>query len=854
MHLLFSRLFLLCAVVGRAAADNGTVAAAKRDSYIIQFQDELAADKVRTLEGVQIVHHYNSSVFSGMAVSTSSSVGPEQLAQVAGVKAVTPNRLHRPRNPSARGHMNPLEGGIAVNGTSDILHEKTGLLRVIEELQLDGSGIKIGLVDSGLDYNHPDLGQCYKTDGCKWQYGGDFTTGTDDPMDCWGQGTHSAGVLAATGDQVRGVAPQATFGMYKVFACEQEAETAVILRALEAAAQDKMDIISLAVGGGSFPDDPVAQAAANLVAQGIVVVAPAGENGQSGLFTVDGPSLGAGVISVGAVNNWQVKSPQLIFTSEAGSFAAYKGASGYAEGTAAAPFIFEDPVDLFRPADNAEGCSAWGAEAGIQGKIVLLDYGNCTNAQRVAQAQEAGAVGVIIADNEEGPWLFQALVDETVVIPVATVQMMDGEAVTDMAAQSPVQVTAPAQSWGNFDIHNGGQMTASSPYGPTAELGMGPTISAPGGYIWSTYPVVSGSYATRSTTYSAAPYVAGAAALLKQARPDLTAEQVRSILVTTAMPLQDDTTGGLVSPYRAGGGLVNIYQALQARVMVDPPLVAINDTAYEPVPRNISQEAIRTIKVTNQDPDKSVHIWMYHSVAQSITMFQPDGTLMEAVYQGQELPTWPADHTPVDNTTQPLISTLTLEQDTAPGQTAEFSVIFTPPQAGDQTENWCYGGYVDFRLQWEGETTQSRYVVPYSGFSGNFSSLPVLSPQTPPTWQQPVPEAGVSVANPAALAYTMAMPSRQVLASLVDVTGQTVGYLPGSFNHHQPRTPIYLETPPVIMVDGQVYPDLAAPDQVAVAPGKYHIHLAALRPLGQMGTEADYDTWDSEEFIVAASP
>lgn len=95
----------------------------------------------------------------------------------------------------------------------------------------NGAGIRIGIVDTGVDYMHPALGGCFGKD-CLISYGydlvGDDWTGLNNPVpdddpydDCIGHGTHVSGIIAAQPNPMNftGVAPGAKLGMYKVFSC-----------------------------------------------------------------------------------------------------------------------------------------------------------------------------------------------------------------------------------------------------------------------------------------------------------------------------------------------------------------------------------------------------------------------------------------------------------------------------------------------------------------------------------------------------------------------------------------------------------------------------------------------------------
>src|SRR5581483_8568768 len=67
-----------------------------------------------------------------------------------------------------------------------------------------GTGVVVAVVDTGVDYTHPDIDANMWSDG-SGHYGYDFTTNTPDPMDHYGHGTHVAGTIAAIGNNNLGV-------------------------------------------------------------------------------------------------------------------------------------------------------------------------------------------------------------------------------------------------------------------------------------------------------------------------------------------------------------------------------------------------------------------------------------------------------------------------------------------------------------------------------------------------------------------------------------------------------------------------------------------------------------------------
>ncbi|KAJ1845022.1 hypothetical protein LPJ70_002689, partial [Coemansia sp. RSA 2708] len=831
----------------------------RRSSYLVEFHDD-AHDghyhAVRSHGGVTVDHHYDG-VFRGMAVSTSASVNPEHLAGYGGVKHVWPNRIHRLSTRASK-----------FNTTSQVLHEKTGLIQTVNELGLDGSGVKIGVIDSGVDYMHPDLGGCWKTEGCPWQYGvdlvGDHSTANPNPtpMDCIGHGTHVSGIIMASGTQVRGVAPKATMGMYRVFPCSDSegganSDDSVIIKAMELALKDGMDVVSMSLGTtGEWAESRSAVAAANLVAKGVIVVAASGNDGESGLLTSNSPAIGKGVISVGSVNNWSYKAPYIEVNSpSAGTLRVLKVYNP----TDLNNFVFEAPIPLVVSNDVAgsnEGCNPPSTD--ISGKIALVKRGTCTFGIKAAIAQEAGAEGLLVYDFKAGAPETPSFGNNT--IPATMISLTDGNMLAALAAKETLTLTSTNDKFATFEMEDGGRVTGFSSYGPTPELDLGVDISAPGGSIWSTYLRNNGSYASMSGTSMAAPYVAGAVALIKQANPGLLPDQVRNILSATAKPVADPQTGLKYTPFQSGSGLINIYDAAKSRATIDPPTLALNDTVFGPFTGVIHRLAgdnvrwaSRTLKIKNTDTTRGMWVSMNHTAADSVTMFNRNGTLVDAAYgtSDETIPTWPANTKPVAGNTLPKVTSLDSNQYIGPGLTGLVTVFITAPSGLDEADRWFYGGFLNFTMRWDGESTQSSYVVPYGGYNGDYSKINVLAPASTglPAF---VDDDGNVVSDVSAalaakkkthLAYFMNMPSRLVTVNLVDAAGRFAGYLPHGYNANAVRTlPAYYSYTTAAL-NGTAYMDKDLAKEATVALGKYHVRLSALRLFGNPKKSSDFEVW-----------
>ena len=191
------------------------------------------------------------------------------------------------------------------------------------ELGLTGKGVKVAVMDTGTDYNHPDLGGCFGA-GCRvatgWDFVGDSYNADPsstafqpvpnpdaNPDDCNGHGTHVSGIVGANGE-VTGVAPEVTFGAYRVFGCGGSTTDEIMIAAMERALDDDMDVLNMSIGDAfnTWHQSPTGQASTNLVKKGMVVVASIGNSGANGVYSGGVPGMGTKVIGVASFDNSHV--------------------------------------------------------------------------------------------------------------------------------------------------------------------------------------------------------------------------------------------------------------------------------------------------------------------------------------------------------------------------------------------------------------------------------------------------------------------------------------------------------------------------------------------------------------------
>lgn len=202
------------------------------------------------------------------------------------------------------------------------LNESVGLIgadSVWSHYGVMGDSIVVGVLDTGIDYTHPALGNGFGP-GFKVIGGYDVANQDEDPMDGVGHGTHVAGIVAADGDSIRGVAPRALLMAFKVLTDEGWGWEDWILEGIERAVDpdgdpntdDAVDIINLSLGGRGDPDDPLSTAVDGAVELGVVCVISAGNN--FNYNSIGSPGTARAAITVGATD----KSDQIAYFSSRG--------------------------------------------------------------------------------------------------------------------------------------------------------------------------------------------------------------------------------------------------------------------------------------------------------------------------------------------------------------------------------------------------------------------------------------------------------------------------------------------------------------------------------------------------------
>lgn len=173
-------------------------------------------------------------------------------------------------------------------------------------INLTGKDNTICIIDSGVNYTHPDLGGCLG-DGCKIWGGWDYVNGDSDPMDDNGHGTHVSGIASANGT-INGVAPESRIIMIKACdssgICADDAIMSGIDWCVNNATKFNISVISMSLGSGLNTgycnSDPLATKINSAVSAGISVVIASGNN--NNVSAIAAPACVESATPVGAVN------------------------------------------------------------------------------------------------------------------------------------------------------------------------------------------------------------------------------------------------------------------------------------------------------------------------------------------------------------------------------------------------------------------------------------------------------------------------------------------------------------------------------------------------------------------------
>ncbi|KID82567.1 subtilisin-like serine protease PR1C [Metarhizium guizhouense ARSEF 977] len=799
--------FLALGVIGASpawAAENGIESTKLADdALILECESSQACESVATAveaSGGALRHIYNSDVFHGVSFQLPESTTVDDrkalVAQFKGIKASWPveditlvpegtakdqpeDKLQVPKgNEEKRAPLGRRADDDGVETPWN--HLMTHMDKLHEEGYL-GSGIKIAVIDTGVDYNHPALGGCFGP-GCRVVTGENFSNqgNRSDPIDCThgGHGTIVAGILAGynKADGFVGAAPNATIMAYRVLNCNAEGREDDMIAGWLKAKKDGAQIIVSSSGfqGENWAQRPLAVVAARIVASGVPCVVGLGNHKEQGLFYAMNPSTGRGVTSVNSFGR------SLVALEHRGEYSvgngsetvdfAFEPGRGRRDwdgewrpvhdvdadfgdkpdddltGAEEVPDYLDEDTVLGDNCKLSPGNSSTGFAQDLVGHIALIrqtpETNGCHFYDRVRNAVARGAAHILAWQDAPNNIMIRDS-DAHGVKAIGITQTNDGRAMARaLASGQPLT----ARRAGRVRI-NTGVIAPMSAYGPTWDMDIKPTIGAPGHKV----PVTrkGGGYSSNSGTSFAGPLVAGVFALVAEARGTFDPALLNSLITSTGAP--QSSHGRLITVAQQGGGLLRAWEAAHATTLVEPSTLPFNDTDHRP-------DSIG-LRITNTAKTE-VTYRLSHLAATTLYTLESDSirpsedpageldklAIMDELDKVDEAVDAAAD-------VKISQSSLTL----GPGQSATVDVSATDPSGLAPERLPLWSGWVSIQ-----GSDGTNLTVPYLGLGGSLRSAAVLDPASklstlagsefllpnPPEGQTPGPSQGI--AEPAA--------------------------------------------------------------------------------------------------------
>ncbi|KAL0930195.1 subtilisin-like protease [Colletotrichum truncatum] len=742
------------------------------------------------------------------------------------------------------------------------------------KLGFDGKDVIVAVVDSGIDYTHPDLGGGFGK-GFKVESGWDFVGDNyavespndlypdDDPKDCQGHGTHVAGIIASSNKDLPGVAPNARLRAYKVFGCGDGTTEDVIAQAFIQAYEDGADIITASLGSDrGFAENVVAQVITKITAKGTFVSAAAGNSGARGPYFTSSLANGFGGLTVGSVQHTQQAAYEVVAKSSGG-----ESRTMYYINSDGTQWNRNGTFKAYIPPVNRDFDICFGdlpvPDGGIpDDDILVLPRGKEFSCQDTWQLMDSNLIGIT-------KWVFfynypnisyqqpdRSKYRDDQPIGFATINYEDGIWIEEQEEGGhSVEFEFVYEPTNAIGIENSAAaINDFSSWGATLDGRMKPEISAPGGRILSTWPVSLGNWAVLSGTSMATPYIAGVAALYfnsiggRSALSGNAAEIAHRRLVASGSPIRYQNGSEVLAPVaKQGAGLVDALKVVALKTVISPANINLNDTSYF--------SGKHTITIENHS-DEEVTYFVAH---------QP-GSTTRSRERGDA---WVASE-PLLKTDQGLaIVELSAKEVKIPAKgSATVDATFTEPSDIDAAVLAMYGGYINV-VGSNGEAVR----VTYMGIKGSLFSADVWEIERGvPVWFGPG-GYGDTIEDGKVFAYpSMPEPYFNVLWSTREfsfdlvrpdwnTTDWTWPLVSGKNNHvgittyYDPMTSEYFPFPSTYIPRpaGTYWLSLGAnlTHGEAVVPGEYCLLARALRTYGDYANPKDWQFRLSPRFVIA---
>ena len=513
-----------------------------------------------------------------------------------------------------------------------------------------GAGVRIGIIDTGIDQNHPGFKDTGFTAPAGFPAGDtgytnnkvivarsyvsmlessdhpEYSTPDDiSPRDRQGHGTAIAMIAAGVQNagplaSITGVAPKAFLGNYKVFGSPGVNEytyRSVWIQALTDANKDGMDIVTLSLGEGDpaffgpldvgvgVCGDPIcdvgAQAVENASSLGTLVVAAAGNGGNIGQkgvtrYTVNSPGTAPSAIAVGASANSHLVY-QTVRVNGATGLGNLRGLTG--DGPKVNAPLTAPVKDVTSVGDNGQACAALPAGS-LNGAWVLILRGTCFISNKVNFAQAAGAIGAIIYQPAGNDDVTDRMYVQDTGIPAVLIGNSDGFALKSYLATNAGATVTVDPAFASADNSQVNTVAGYSSRGPsvgnfaaTRDFALKPELVAPGTNVYT----ATQKFDPNSDTYNATGYttVNGTSYAVPFVAGVAAMGKAKNANLNTPARLKSAVVNtatadlqGAIHVTDAGAGKLNAADAVNVAATLEPAAISFGPVVALPINRSFT--------------------------------------------------------------------------------------------------------------------------------------------------------------------------------------------------------------------------------------------------------------------------
>jgi uncharacterized protein (TIGR03437 family) len=599
---------------------------------------ELAARRVRVSATSQVLVN---AIFVRVAPEQTSA-----LKNIPGVKWIQYQPMSKPL-------LNAAVNLVGLTGA-------TGAWSAVGGSASAGAGVRIGIIDTGIDQNHPGFNDTGFTAPAGFPVGdagytnnkvivarsyvsmlefsdhSEYSTPDDvSPRDRQGHGTAIAMIAAGVQNagplaSITGVAPKAFLGNYKVFGSPGVNEytyRSAWIQALTDANNDGMDIVTLSLGEGDpayfgpldvgvgVCNDTIcdvgAQAVENASRLGTLVVAAAGNGGNIGQqgvtrYTVNSPATAPSAIAVGAsVNSHLVY--QTVRVNGAGGPGNLRGLTG--DGPKISSPLTAPVKDVATLGDNGQACAALPAGS-LTGAWALILRGTCFISNKVNFAQAAGAIGAIIYQPAGTDDVTDRMYVQDTGIPAVLIGNTDGYALKTYLTTNPNATATVDPAFASADNPQVNTVAGYSSRGPsvgnfaaTRDFALKPELVAPGTNIYT----ATQKFDPNSDTYNATGYttVNGTSYAVPFVAGVAAMSKAKNANLNTPARLKSAVVNtatadlqGAIHVTDAGAGKLNAADAVKVAATLDPAAISFGPVATLPINRTLTLTNVSSAAAT----------------------------------------------------------------------------------------------------------------------------------------------------------------------------------------------------------------------------------------------------------------